>query len=141
MQYVAQGNIQADLLKVMVENDPGFSAKTRSKMKASLEGLETSQLATKDQQIQQLQQVITELQSYMKFSQQVIKHQQVKQKATEQAAAEQTKVAAEMIKAKDQEQAAQPQMSESEVKSNNAKGISGSSFSKGGSETIYNTGS
>jgi hypothetical protein len=141
MQYVAQGNIQADLLKVMVENDPGFSAKTRSKMKASLEGLETSQLAMKDQQIQQLQQVVTELQSYMKFSQQVIKHQQNKQKATEQAAAEQTKVAAEMIKAKDQEQAAQPQMSESEVKSNNAKGISGSSFSKGGSETIYNTGS
>lgn len=137
-QYVAQGNLTADKIRMLVNGDPAISRKTRARVGAALEELETSQLAMKDQQIQALQQAISELQSYMKFSQQTIRHMQAKQKATEAAAADQARVAAQLIKAN--EQTAQPQMSESEVKSNNAKGISGGSFAGGGSETIYNTG-
>lgn len=128
MQYVAQGNISADMLKVLVTNDPALSSKTRAKMKASIESLENSQLAVKDQQIQQLQEAISQLEQYMKFSQQVIKQQQLKQKATEQAAADQNKVAAQLIKSN--ASGAGGTLSESEVKSNNAKGISGTSFTK-----------
>lgn len=137
-QYVAQGNLTADKIRMLVNGDPAISRKTRAKFDAALEELETSQLAMKDQQIDALQQAVQELQSYMKYSQQVIKHQQAKQKATEQAAMEQNRVASEMLKAKDQQM--QGMMSESEVKSMNAKGISGGSFAGGGAETIYNTG-
>lgn len=139
MQYVAQGNIAADMLKVLVQNDPAISQKTRAKMAASLEALENSQLAIKDQQIQALQQAVQELQSYMKFSQQTIQFQQKKIKATEAAAAEQNRVAAQLLKSKDQPVVQSP-MSESEVKSMNAKGISGGSFTEGeGANSIYNT--
>ena len=136
-QYVAQGNLTADKIKMLVSSDPAISRKTRARVNAALEQLETSQLAEKDQQIEALKQAVVELQGYMKFSQQTITSLQAKQKATEQAAAEQAKVAANMMKNMQQQTA---QMSESEVKSMNAKGISGGSFSGGGDETIYNTG-
>ena len=136
--YVAQGNLTADKIRMLIEGDPAISRKTRARFSAALEELETSQLAMKDQQIQALQQAIAELQSYMKFSQQVIQHQQRKQKATEQAAAEQNRVAAQLLKGKEQAEATA--MSESEVKSLNAKGISGGSFAGGGANSIYNTG-
>ena len=136
--YVAQGNLTADKIRMLIEGDPAISRKTRARFSAALEELETSQLAMKDQQIQALQQAIAELQSYMKFSQQVIQHQQRKQKATEQAAAEQNRVAAQLLRGKEQAEATA--MSESEVKSLNAKGISGGSFTGGGENSIYNTG-
>lgn len=136
--YVAQGNLTADKIKFLVDGDPAISRNTRARLQAGMEELETSQLALKDQQIQALQQAITELQSYMKFSQQVIQHQQAKQKATEKAAMDQNRVASELIRS-NQEEAAN-KMSESEVKSLNAKGISGGSFAGGGNDTIYNTG-
>ena len=137
-QYVAQGNLTADKIRMLINGDPAISRKTRARVGAALEELETSQLAIKDQQIQALQEAISELQNYMKFSQQVIQHQQAKQKATEQAAMEQNRVAANLIKGMEKTPTPQP-MSESEVKSNNAKGISGGSFAGGGNETIYNT--
>lgn len=139
-QYVAQGNLTADKIRMLVNGDPAISRKTRARVGAALEELETSQLAMKDQQIQALQQAVSELQSYMKFSQQVIQHQQAKQKATEQAALEQNRVAAQLLKGKEQAAAGGQPMSESEVKSLNAKGISGGSFTGGGADTIYNTG-
>lgn len=139
-QYVAQGNLTADKIRMLVNGDPAISRKTRARVGAALEELETSQLAMKDQQIQALQQAVSELQSYMKFSQQVIQHQQAKQKATEQAALEQNRVAAQLLKGKEQAAAGGQPMSESEVKSLNAKGISGGSFAGGGADTIYNTG-
>ena len=141
-QYVAQGNLTADKIRMLINGDPAISRKTRARVGAALEELETSQLSMKDQQIDALQQAISELQSYMKFSQQVIKHQQAKQKATEMAAADQNRVAAQLIRSQQQAVASptgQP-MSESEVKSLNAKGISGGSFAGGGADTIYNTG-
>lgn len=139
-QYVAQGNLTADKIRMLVNGDPAISRKTRARVGAALEELETSQLAMKDQQIQALQQAVSELQSYMKFSQQVIQHQQAKQKATEQAALEQNRVAAQLLRGKEQAAAGGQPMSESEVKSLNAKGISGGSFTGGGTDTIYNTG-
>ena len=136
--YVAQGNLTADKIKFLVDGDPAISRNTRARLQAGMEELETSQLALKDQQIQALQQAINELQTYMKFSQQVIQHQQAKQKATEKAAMDQNRVASELIKSSQEEAASK--MSESEVKSLNAKGISGGSFAGGGNDTIYNTG-
>lgn len=141
-QYVAQGNLTADKIRMLVNGDPAISRKTRARVGAALEELETSQLAMKDQQIQALQQAVSELQNYMKFSQQTMKAMQAKQKATEQAAADQNRMAAQLIKGMGQQNVnptGKP-MSESEVKSMNAKGISGGSFAGGGDETIYNTG-
>ena len=139
--YVAQGNLTADKIRMLVNGDPAISRKTRARFAAAIEELETSQLAQKDQQIEALQQAVQELQSYMKFSQQVIAHQQAKQKATEQAALDQSRVAAQLIKAREQNVAKEgQQMTESEVKALNAKGISGGSFAGGGANTIYNTG-
>ena len=139
--YVAQGNLTADKIKMLVQGDKAISRKTRATVMSALEDLETSQLAMKDQKIQALEQAVSELQNYMKFSQQVIQFQKNKQKATEQAAMEQNRVAAQLLRSKDQQAAAAgQQMSESEVKSLNAKGISGGSFSGGGNDTIYNTG-
>lgn len=137
--YVAQGNLTADKIRMLVSGDPAISRKTKAKISAALEQLEVSQLAMKDQQIQALQQAIQELQGYMRFSQQVIKHQQAKQQATEQAALDQSRVASELLRSREQNPNG-PQMSESEVKSNNAKGRSGGHFAGGGSETIYDTG-
>ena len=136
--YVAQGNLTAEKIRMLVNGDPAISMKTRQKLNYALDEQETSELAMANQQIQAYQQAIAELQQYMKFSQQVITHQQAKQKATEQAAMDQNRMAASLMK--NMEQQNTQRMSESEVKSNNAKGISGGSFAGGGSETIYNTG-
>lgn len=140
--YIAQGNLTADKIKMLISADPAISRKTRAKFNDALEELETSQLAMKDQQIEALNQAVAELQNYAKFTQQVINFQQKKQKATEQAAMDQNRVAASLLKSKDEQmaKAAGPAMSESEVKAMNAKGISGGSFAGGGNETIYNTG-
>lgn len=143
-QYVAQGNLTADKIRMLINGDPAFSRKTRAKVGAALEELEVSQLAQKDQQIQALQQVIQELQTYMKFSQQVIQHQQNKQKATEQAAMEQSQVAAQLLRAQEQQRASVPaqqagqQLEEGEKKSAAAKGVTASQAASG--QSIYNTG-
>ena len=134
--YIAQGNISADILKIIVENDPSLTAKTRASIKASIESLSVSQLAIKDQQIQALMTQLKEQGTYSEYLLKVIDMQKRKQQATEQAASDQSKVAAQLIKG-----AQQNTMTESEVKSNNAKGISGGSFSGGqqASQTIYNS--
>lgn len=140
--YVAQGNLTADKIRMLVNGDPAISRKTRARVNAALEELETSQLAEKDQQIAALQQAVTELQGFMKFSQQTIASLQAKQKATEQAAAEQAKVAAQLLKGNEQMAKTNAQgevMSEGEAKSRSAKGESGASFA-GGQDSIYNTG-
>ena len=140
--YVAQGNLTADKIRMLVNGDPAISRKTRARVSAALEELETSQLAEKDQQIAALQQAVTELQGFMKFSQQTIASLQAKQKATEQAAAEQAKVAAQLLKGNEQMAKTNAQgevMSEGEAKSRSAKGESGASFA-GGQDSIYNTG-
>lgn len=125
MGYVAQGNIQADILKAMVENDPAFSRKTRQRLSNSLESLELSQLAVKDKQIAQLEQALAQTQQYMQVTQKVVELQQKRQKAIEQASVDQAKMARELIVNSQQQS---QNMSESEVKSNNAKGIAGTSF-------------
>ena len=137
-QYVAQGNFTADKIRMLVNGDPAISRKTRARVGAALEELETSQLAEKDQQIEALKQAVVELQGFMKFSQQTIASLQAKQKATEAAAAEQAKVAAALLKGRQQAVNEQGQpMSEGEAKSRNAKGEKGAAFSN---DSIYNTG-
>lgn len=138
--YVASSNLSADKIRMLIDGDPAISRKTRARVDAALEELETSQIAMKDQQIEALNQAISELQTFTKFQGQTIKSLQNKQKATEAAAADQARVAAQLLKNREQANPQGAQMSESEVKSMNAKGISGGSFSGGGDETIYNTG-
>lgn len=144
MGYVAQGNMPANLLKVLINADPAISNKTRSRVLTSIEQLEVSQVSQLKARIEQLEQTLRTCQQYMQYSQDVVKSLQAKQKATERAAADQNKVAAKLVQDKDAQaqaaiQSSANSMSESEVKSLNAKGISGGSFSKGGDETIYNT--
>ena len=140
--YIAQGNIPANMLKILLNADPAISNKTRSKMMTSIEELELSQINQLKAQIDQLKQTIANMNTYVQYEKNLRKATLAQQKATEKAAQEQSQVAYQMLKDKDRQIAeVQPvnQMSESEVKSLNAKGISGGSFSKGGPESIYNS--
>lgn len=129
--YVAQGNLTADKIRMLVNGDPAISSRTRARFMFALEELETSQIAMKDQQIEELKMAVEELKSYVTFQQQLVKYQQNKQVAIERAANDQNRMAAAMLKDKDQQMAQMAPMSESEVKSMNAKGISGGSFTGG----------
>jgi len=131
--YVAQGNIPADMLKILIVNDNAISSRTRSKLLASIEELEMGQMAQYREEIERKDQAIAQLESYFNFAKQTIDVQRRRQAATERAAADQARVAGEMLR-----QHAQP-MSESEVKSLNAKGVSGGSFSGNAQTSVYDT--
>lgn len=127
-QYIASGNLDADKIRLMVENDPAFSAKTRSRVLKSLEALENSQLQVKNDEITQLKQMCEQLVAQLNQSKQQIDYLGARDKARNQAfkqSIDENKAAVEAF-------ANQPQqglMTESEVKSQNAKGKSGGSFS------------
>ena len=143
MSYVAQGNIRNDVLGVMINSDPAISSKVRASVRKSIKHLETSQMNLLKSENDQLKQVLSNVNALTTYNQNVIKTLKALLSATEKAAQDQNAVAQTLLKDKDRQlkdlQAAPVnQMSESEVKSLNAKGISGGSFSRGGNETIYN---
>lgn len=125
-QYIASGNIDADKIKLLVENDPAFSTKTKQSVINSLEALENSQLQIKNAQIEELQQMINTLIQNLKTSNQNIQFLQQRDKANRKALEENVKENKAFFEA----YANTPvqKKSESEVKAMNAKGISGGSF-------------
>lgn len=134
-QYIANGNLDADKIKIMVQNDPGFSSKLRSKVMASIEALEVSQLQLKNQEIDQLKQTINQLMATLQKSSQSIeilkKYDTAKNKALQENIDQNRKVV-EAYASNTQN------LTESQVKANNAKGISGTSFSKNDNKTFNN---
>lgn len=124
MQFILSGNANADMVKVMLENDPAFSRKLKQSVATSLKNLEISQLARKDEEINQLKQLVNSLAEKLKVADGNIKFASERYKALEKASQENAKMNMEFLKAKSNNV-----KSESEVKSDNAKGISGGSFS------------
>ena len=125
-QYIASGNLDADKIRLLVENDPAFSAKTRQQIIYSLDALENSQLKIKNEQINELQQMINTLIQNLKTSNQNIQFLQQRDKANRKALEENVKENKAFFEAYANSQG--QRMSESEVKAMNAKGISGGSF-------------
>ncbi len=123
-QYISSGNLDADKIKVLVMNDPSFSQKTKQKVKESLDSLEVSQLSVKNQQIQELQNAISEMSQKMKSAVNTIDLLNKKDQARQKAVQTQDKMNQSILQNATNNNA----LSESEVKSNNAKGISGTSF-------------
>jgi hypothetical protein len=134
-QYIASGNLDADKIRVMIENDPAFSAKTRQRIMRSLDALEISQLQIKNQEIEELRGMVQNLVSNLQTANQNIEVLKMRDQAKDKALKENI----EKNKAFFEAFTPQNTMTESEVKANNAKGISGGSFSKGGNETVANT--
>lgn len=98
-QYVAQGGVTADKIRMLVENDPSLSRKTRASVKASLDVLESGQMAQLEQtnamlqeQIQTLSQQVKLLQSYGRYQNNVVEAQR-------KASADQTNVARRIVNA------------------------------------------
>lgn len=125
-QYIAAGNLDADKIRLMIENDPAFSAKTRQRIMYSLEALENSQLQVKNQQITELQQMVNTLMQNLKTSSQNIDVLKQRDSAYKKALEENVKENKAFFEAYQNSNG--NKMSESEVKSQNAKGISGGSF-------------
>ena len=134
-QYIASGNLDADKIRVMIENDPAFSNKTRQRIMNSLDALEISQLQIKNQEINELKGMIQNLVSNLQTANQNLEILKMRDQAKDRALKENIN----QNKAFFEAMIPQNTMTESEVKANNAKGISGGSFSKGGNETITNT--
>lgn len=126
-QYIASGNIGADTIRLLVENDPALSAKLRQRFAASLDALEVSQIAMKDAEISKLKEVINNLVGNLKTANSNLEYLKARDDAREKALKETSKEAQAVVKTALDNQGTL--LSESEVKSNNAKGISGTSFS------------
>lgn len=122
--YIASGNIDADKIRMLVENDPAISRKLRASICASLDELERGQLAQKDQTIQMLQAQIQQLSSQAQILQRGAQYQQKYIEAQRKAAADQNTVARNIVK-QATKNAGQPAEEEGQVKSDNAKGIGG----------------
>ena len=126
-QYVASGNIDSDKIRVLVENDPALSAKLRQRFTASLDELEVSQLAMKDAEIERLKQVVNQLVSNLETANSNLDILKARDEAREKALRDTAKEAQAVVKTAVDNQGGL--LTESQVKSNNAKGISGTSFS------------
>lgn len=127
-QYIATGNMDADKIKLLVTNDPAFSSKTRSRILASLEALENSQLQVKNAQIQQLQETINNLIANLKTQNENMNYLKMRDQAREKALSD--SIAENKAFLESMQTANQPTMTESEVKAQNAKGIDGGHFAK-----------
>ena len=131
-QQIATGQIAADKIRAFVENDPRFTNKLKQSISASLKALEVSQLNQKDQQIAQLTSQINAIVSQSNEAMQIYKKANTLMKnrydALTQSYKENVKFNEDMLKAAQKSNSQNQLLSESEVKSKNAKGISGYSF-------------
>lgn len=131
-QYIFSANVNMDQLKVYVAGSETMSAKTKQKVYDAIEAVEVSQMAIKDQQIQQLTAEVEQLQGYLKTAKSNIDFLNQRDQARNKAFDQATKEQAAMVKMIQDRAAGQAQMSEGEVKAQNAKGVSGGSFTQGG---------
>lgn len=126
-QWMASGNMDAALLKALVDADPAFSRKTRDTLKGELEAYETSQISNLKAQIDQYKQVIEQLQNQYKQLGQQVSYQESQLKAYKQASEENARNNKEYVNSVLSAQKTN-QVSEGEAKSNASRGIEGSQY-------------
>ena len=120
MQYALSGNADSSLIKAMILGDPACSAKTKKRAKNYLENLEISEVTQLKEQIAMLQQELLKMSDSQNKANNLIKLYGSYMDAKDKATKEQDKVNQTIIR---------NLQNEGEVKSQNAKGISGGSFS------------
>lgn len=127
-QYMLNGEVPMDKIRVMLAGDPATSRKVRQKVQYAIEACEISQLHVKEQEIEQLKQVCNQLMAKIQENNNTIQYMNqvnsAREKAFRQATKEQQAITQMAINSAGQ------QKSESEVKSQNAKGVSGGHFDK-----------
>lgn len=127
MQYALTGNSDSSLIKAMVLGDPAVSEKTKKRVKNYLDTMEVSEVNQLKEQIALLQQELANMTEAQSKANNLLKFVGSYVDAKDKATKEQDSLNKSIIGSLANKN--QGLMSESEVKSNNAKGISGSSFS------------
>lgn len=125
-QYIAAGNLRPDMIRVMVENDPAFSKRLKQRVINSIKSSEVTALARKEDELNQAKQLINTLTQKLKESNLNTENIKERYKALEKASIDNAKMNAEFVKLARNNGDLK---TESEVKSDNAKGISGGTFS------------
>lgn len=137
-QWISTGNMDASLAKAWVNCDPAFSRKTRENLMSALDAYENGQLQTKQAEIDQLKQYIKQLQSQFQDVQYKVNYQSQQLDAYKKASQENAQQNEAVTKAMSKElKKYQDAESEGEVKSNNARGVEGSSFDSYTDENPY----
>ncbi len=135
MQWIMSGNIDASYAKALVEGDPAFSRKVKSNVKAELDAYENGQIAQLKAQIDEYKNVVRQLQSGLEQVQQQVQYQnkvvEAYKRATKENAQFNKAIAKGNMRAEEEatlsEETGEYQ-TEGEVKSNNARGVEGTSF-------------
>lgn len=127
MQYALTGNSDSSLIKAMVLGDPAVSEKTKKRVKNYLDTMEVSEVNQLKEQIALLQQELANMTEAQSKANNLLKFVGSYVDAKDKATKEQDNLNKSIIGSLANKN--QGLMSESEVKSNNAKGISGGSFS------------
>ncbi len=127
MQYALTGNSDSSLIKAMVLGDPAVSEKTKKRVKNYLDTMEVSEVNQLKEQIALLQQELAKMTEAQSKANNLLKYVGSYVDAKDKATKEQDNLNKSIIGSLTNQN--QGLMSESEVKSNNAKGISGGSFS------------
>ena len=127
MQYALTGNSDSSLIKAMVLGDPAVSEKTKKRVKNYLDTMEVSEVNQLKEQIALLQQELANMTEAQSKANNLLKFVGSYVDAKDKATKEQDSLNKSIIGSLANKN--QGLMSESEVKSNNAKGISGGSFS------------
>lgn len=134
-QWISTGNMDASLAKAWVNCDPAFSRKTRENLMSALDAYENSQLQMKQAEIDQLKQYIKQFQSQMQDIQYKVNYQNQELDAYKKASQENAQQNEAITKAMSKElKKYQTGETEGEVKSNNARGMEGSSFDDSSAE-------
>lgn len=126
-QYIMTGNIDASLIKALINADPSISRKVRSNFVNELDAYENSQIKVKQAEIDQLKQYIKQLQQQFTQMGQQVSYQNEQLSAYKKATQENAEQNKAIMDAYTQEIKNQS-VSEGEVKSNNAKEEEGTSF-------------
>lgn len=126
-QYIMTGNVDASLIKALINADPSISRKVRSNFIDELNAYENSQLRVKQSEIDQLKQYIKQLQAQFTNINQQVNYQNERLSAYKKATEENAQQNKAIMDAYTNE-IKNSTKSEGEVKSNNAKGIEGETF-------------
>lgn len=126
MQFVMSGNAPAEMVMAWIQCDPAFSPKVKANLKNMLEAVQNGQLAQKDAEIEQLRGYVRDLMNNLKSIGQQVDYQNQQLEAYKKAVKENARLNQTLMQAS-QERSSQP-LTEGEVKSNNSRGVEGTSF-------------
>lgn len=129
MQYVFSGNVDAPMIRAWIQCDPAFSPTVKANLNNMLEVLESNQIAQAKAENEQLRATITQLINQLKSINQTVEYQNARVKSLEQATIENARMNRNIVNANMANETTDiSEMTEGEVKSNNSRGIEGTSF-------------